>query len=380
MPLCNVSIFKTGMPGRRKKSCVGRRHKNYEKKLQQQHVNSIGRPKKKSSLNPKTRPSNSTCATASDNSLPLASTSNSSSSPVIITSSYDISTSTDPTSRQHAGRATGLNNLPSPWLSMPVSNGDAINIYKTELVHGCMKVSISVLIKNDNSWRLFVHEREATSALQILSNIPSMLTTSADVLSLLNILSEANVCPGHPDSHFVDFIKSQKGMKLNSSSNNILAELDTFGCKDGETVRPIGCELLVKSGKCSVCVKKRKSIQQQFARWSKRKKMTPTRHTKSSSHTNVRYLNTPLRRERLKEIKKRLISAESRVSRLNHRIATAIQNNGVTVSNEMHSDLNSLCSEITPIVEEKYGRDSFHFLFWQQQLQAAKLKDHRQMK
>ena len=50
-----------------------------------------------------------------------------------------------------------------------------------------------------------------------------MLATSADVLSLLNILSEAIVCPGHPDSHFLDFIKSQKGMKLNSSSNNILA-------------------------------------------------------------------------------------------------------------------------------------------------------------
>ena len=101
-----------------------------------------------------------------------------------------------------------------------------------------------------------------------------MLATSADVLSLLNILSEANVCPDHPDSHFVDFIKSQKGMKLNSSSNNILAELDTFGCSDGETVRPIGCELLVKSGKCSVCIRKRKSIQQQFAPWSKCKKMT----------------------------------------------------------------------------------------------------------
>ena len=51
-----------------------------------------------------------------------------------------------------------------------------------------------------------------------------------------------------------------------------------------------------------------------------------------------------------------MISAESRVSRLNHRITTAIQNNGVTVSNETHSDLNSLCSEITPIVEEKYGK------------------------
>ena len=101
-----------------------------------------------------------------------------------------------------------------------------------------------------------------------------MLATSADVLSLLkNILSEA-VCPDHPDSHFVDFIKSQKGMKLNSSSNNILAELDTFGCSDGETVHPIGCELLVKSGKCSVCIRKRKSIQQQFAPWSKCKKMT----------------------------------------------------------------------------------------------------------
>lgn len=63
----------------------------------------------------------------------------------------------------------------------------------------------------------------------------------------------------------------------------------------------------------------------------------------------MRYLNTPLRRERLQEIK-RLISG---VSRLNHRIATAIQNNGVTVSNETHSDLNSLCSEITPIVMEE---------------------------
>ena len=286
--MCNVSIFKTGMQGRRKKSCVGRRHKNYEKNLQQQHVNSIGRLKKKSSFNPKTPSLNSTCATASDNSLQLASTSNSSPSPVIITSSYDISTLTDPTSRQHAGSATGLNNLPSPCLLVM---GMQL-LYKTELVHGCMKVSISVLIKNDNSWRLFVHEREATSA-QILSNIPSMLATSADILSLLNILSEANVCPGHPDSHFVDFVKSQKGMNMNSSSNNILAELDTFGCKDGETVHPIGCELLVKSGNCSICVKKRKFIQQQFAQWSKCKKMTPIKHTKSSSHTNVRYLNTP---------------------------------------------------------------------------------------
>ena len=66
-----------------------------------------------------------------------------------------------------------------------------------------------------------------------------------------------------------------------------------------------------------------------------------------------------------------------KVSRLKCKITSEIEQNGQIVHSSMHSDLKLIAEEVTKEVEMQ---NSFHRMFWEQQLKAAKLKDHRQMR
>ena len=67
------------------------------------------------------------------------------------------------------------------------------------------------------------------------------------------------------------------------------------------------------------------------------------------------------------------------MSRLNAKILAHVKSSGVCVSNDVHSDLTILMDEMSDNIKSQ-SSDSVQRLFWEQQLQSAKLKDHRQMR
>ena len=52
---------------------------------------------------------------------------------------------------------------------------------------------------------------------------------------------------------------------------------------------------------------------------------------------------------------------------------------GVNLDPQLHDDLTSVMNELTGEIQQKYPEDSFRHLFREQQLQALKTKDRRQV-
>ena len=173
----------------------------------------------------------------------------------------------------------------------------------------------------------------------------------------------------------------KKGFKNGNASAVIddSADVSLNGENYWCTVRTKSCEMLVPSGKCSKCVLYRASLRKMYSRWEKSILSSPTRHTTTSSRTNIRYLKTPLKRKRYHSLRARITSAERKLDRLVHKIEASNKSKGVVVDDDLHQDLSTIVEEHTPSIHEQFPEGSFKRLFWEQQREALK-SSSRQMR
>ena len=144
-----------------------------------------------------------------------------------------------------------------------------------------------------------------------------------------------------------------------------------------QTVRKSSCEILTNNAKCEQCVDYRDTLWKAFHRWNKRKNL-PSRNTASTSHTNLRCLNTPEKRQRYRKLKVRSDTAERKVKTMMEKLT---EKNGVELESDMHKDMETIMNEMTGTVRNDYSEGSFRHLFWDQQLQLLQAKkDHRQIR
>ena len=61
------------------------------------------------------------------------------------------------------------------------------------------------------------------------------------------------------------------------------------------------------------------------------------------------------------------------------KIEKNITASGIEVSGAMHNDISALMNEMNTEVCTKYAEDSFRYLFWQQQMQASKTTNQKQI-
>ena len=106
-------------------------------------------------------------------------------------------------------------------------------------------------------------------------------------------------------------------------------------------------------------------------------KLDAEKHTAVSSHTNYRYLRTPQRKANLRaEVK----TKRNEVERLKLRLKEATEKTGVCVEKQLEDDLQTIMLEKTKEISQKYAENSFHRPFWDQQLEALKVRDKRQVR
>ena len=145
-----------------------------------------------------------------------------------------------------------------------------------------------------------------------------------------------------------------------------------------DTVRTSQCHLLVPiETKCTVCKNYRHSLRTMYSRWVKRSSQDITECT---SHTNIRYLTSPEKKERISKIKKRAEIAESKVVHLQGCIKNLNDAEGVHISGDLERDLIQIMTENSEEITRVYPKDSFAHLFWTEQLKAAACKDSRQVR
>ena len=102
--------------------------------------------------------------------------------------------------------------------------------------------------------------------------------------------------------------------------------------------------------------------------------------TNPDSHTNIRYLRTPEKRERLKRSRRETKICQQQIKFLEQKLEQEIEQHGVKVDPDLHEDLVATMSEQQFNVFEQYPPGSFLRLFWEQQYSASQLKSSCGMK
>ena len=108
--------------------------------------------------------------------------------------------------------------------------------------------------------------------------------------------------------------------------------------------------------------------------------MGTSRGTSVVSHVNYRYLLTPEKDQRLREFHSQHRNTTKRLKRLQHKLAVAIEEKGISIDKNMHGDLTQIMNECADKVAAQHQVGSLARVFWEQQLKAASCKDQRQMR
>lgn len=143
------------------------------------------------------------------------------------------------------------------------------------------------------------------------------------------------------------------------------------------TIRHAKCELLctTSSERCAGCTSYRDTLR---ATSSKQAKQSTASRSHPSSSTNYRFLSKDELKDRLSATHTLQRSTHKKLERLKEKIVESLEKNGVDVDEETHDDLLKVMEKCTEEGLVKHPQDSFQQIFWQQQLQCARLTNSRQ--
>ena len=142
------------------------------------------------------------------------------------------------------------------------------------------------------------------------------------------------------------------------------------------TIRHVKCELLctTSSERCAGCTSYRNTLR---ATSSKHAKKTAS-HSYPSSSANYRFLSKDELKDRLRATHTLQRNTHKKLERLRAKIVESVEKSGVDVDEETHDDLLNIVEKYTEEGLIKHPQDSFKQIFWQQQLQCARLSNSRQ--
>ena len=152
-----------------------------------------------------------------------------------------------------------------------------------------------------------------------------------------------------------------------------------------QTIRSTDCELLLLNEqttevkRCHSCTEYRQILNCMVYHIDHGKskdidKSNPT------SHTNYRFLTSPEKTARLKNLHDRTRTMQQNINRLNSQIRKVIEDNGTEVDDGLNKALVDIVEDKSPFVASSYEEGSFPRIFWEVQQRASSLKDMRSMR
>ena len=186
-----------------------------------------------------------------------------------------------------------------------------------------------VTVNADLTWSVFIVQRHVDVSKCRALECFSPTVDSSTLTQLLKKVNDLRMSEGQEDDHFVRMITAKKG-KVLSKDGKFVAYVDEVN--GNKTVRT-----------CS-CYNYRSNLRAMYSKWSKRQAVAGSvqMSDSSSSHTNNRYLNTPEKKMKVDDLKKRVHAAEASVKRLKDKIRKLTDDQRETIDGELHSDLLSI--------------------------------------
>ena len=141
------------------------------------------------------------------------------------------------------------------------------------------------------------------------------------------------------------------------------------------------CEVLVPrstaSKRCAACTRHRKSLASLLSRATNRHSDD---RTHPSSHTRYSVLTSPEKDERLRRLYSNARKSKQQFERVRQRVASLIDNENITVDDELDDDLHKMVNEHESEIKAAYPEGSFQRVFWDEQVKASTFNDKRSMK
>jgi hypothetical protein len=243
-------------------------------------------------------------------------------------------------------------------LFMIIHNDDSIE-------YEPVKISKSLIVKKDLTWRLFVNGVLVEKSPSI-SLFPELLTL--DVFKdLIDTVSKCNICIGNADNHYVEMCQEKKG-KIYSANREVVAYVHEGypvkhnGSTSFKTVRHKSCQLLVTQGsnRCIICEKYQVNLRSIFFQFTSRKSSIDL-----VPKSNLRYMCTPERKRKYVLLRNAIINQRRRFKRLHTKLESISQ--GVGLDEEVVRDLKPVVHDFQAHIDQ-YGDDDFRKIFWNHQV------------
>ena len=236
-------------------------------------------------------------------------------------------------------------------------------------------MAISALICSTGIKNLYVRRHEVdienNVAIRKLICDPKSVTVDCHA-DFLKALDSTYICPGNPDLEFVQLCMSRKS-QFKSKSGEVTAHLDSYSPfvfqdrQYSQTVRATSCLLLVKSAKrrCSKCASFRSALRvlRRSASAGPVNKYTPNA-----------IMRTPVLRKKLADLASKRKSDMQSVRRLRSTVRSLLENQGVTLEDNLSHDVDCVMKSSQEEIEKLYPEGSFRRLFWDEQLKAQSVK------
>ena len=174
-----------------------------------------------------------------------------------------------------------------------------------------------VTVYANRTWSVTVHGQYIPrEKCTLISKFPPHLTL-VDLQDLLSTIDKLQLCVGHSDEHFVQFIEAKGGKLLSlAGTTSALLHRNGLGVLNGNvTIRSADCQVLTRHTKCPQCVNYRNTLRAMYHKWEKRNSISTT-----SSHANDRWLTMPEQKAKSALLRKRVRSAEAAVKYLKKKI------------------------------------------------------------
>ena len=127
-----------------------------------------------------------------------------------------------------------------------------------------------------------------------------------------------------------------------------------------------------------------KTIDQYYEPCTSRQQRTTelivNKRSEISSHTNFRYLTPKQQIKRISNLRKEIILQRHQIETLKTKIHCYNENGGIFINSFLERDLETIMNEMNSTVTQSHPSNSFQRLFWEQQLQAVRNRDNRQVR
>ena len=230
-------------------------------------------------------------------------------------------------------------------------------------------VKFSVKVCDQLKWNVRVYGRLIPSGNVIYEEYPTDITSVETLTKICTSVEGMKVCTGNEDDSFVNILRDKGGAIKRDET--VTAYLDV-NCN---CVRHSECLIMTKeSGRCMQYRSTLRTMK------SKSQNHTHESSLSHSSHTNYRYLEADELVERLRNVQAAKKKAQLTVHRLEERLQSIIEKEGVDLLEEDAADLNDVMNEMDATARQKIARSQFQSIFWEQQQKYNKLRDKRQMR